>query len=96
MKKNILIAITFFAMVVSVCCVYTQYRTIRRQKAELVKYKAVIKDYVNYYNAAEDLLESIDADIDIRSGTYMCGDIGANYIFSVSKINDSVRVKPSN
>ena len=95
MKKDILIAITFFAMVVSVCCIYTQYRTIRRQKAELVKYKAVIKDYVHYYNAAEDLLESIDADIDIRS-TYMCGDIAANYVFAVSKINDSVRVKPSN
>ena len=45
MKKDILIAITLFAMVVSVCCVYTQYRTIRRQKAELVKYKAVIIDY---------------------------------------------------
>ena len=95
MKKNILIAITFFAMVVSVCCVYTQYRTIRRQKAELVKYKAEINNYINYYNAAEDLLESIDADIHIAD-RYMCGDIGADYLFAASKINDSVRVKPSN
>ena len=95
MKKDILIAITLFAMVVSVCCVYIQYRTIRRQKAELVKYKAVINDYVNYYNATEDLLEVMDADINI-SATYMCGELGANYYIAYSKINDSVRAKPSN
>ena len=82
-------------MVVSVCCVYNQRKTIKEQKAEILKYRADINNYINYYNAAEDLLEVMDADINI-SATYMCGELGANYYIAYSKINDSIRVKPSN
>lgn len=99
MKKYILIgriiiAIVFIGMMFAITCVYNQRKTIKEQKAEIVKYKAEINNYINYYNAAEDLLESIDADINI-SDTYMCGDIGADYLYTVSKINDSIRVKAS-
>ena len=99
MKKYILIGriiivIVFVGMMFAITCVIISVKTIKEQKAEIVKYKAEINNYINYYNAAEDLLESIDADINI-SDTYMCGDIGANYIFAVSKINDSIRVKAS-
>lgn len=92
---RITIAIVFIAMIFATTSVYNKCEQVKEQKAEILKYKAEINNYINYYNAAEDLLESIDADINI-SDTYMCGDIGANYIFAVSKINDSIRVKPSN
>lgn len=99
MKKYILIgriiiAIVFVGMMFAITSVYNQRKTIKEQKAEIVKYKAEINNYINYYNAAEDLLESIDSDINI-SDTYMCGNIGADYLYAVSKINDSVRVKSS-
>lgn len=75
--------------------IYFQHKTITEQHSIINKQHSTINDFQSYYNAAEDLLESIDADINI-SDTYMCGDIGANYIFAVSKINDSIRVKTSN
>lgn len=76
------------ALVCAGITIYFQHKTITEQHS-------TINDFRAYYIAAEDLLESIDADINI-SDTYMCGDIGANYIFAVSKINDSIRVKASN
>ncbi len=94
LTARIVIAIVFLGLVFATTCVYNQSKLIKEQKAEILKYKADINDYINYYNAAEDLLESIDADINI-SDTYMCGDIGADYLYSVSKIDDSIRVKPS-
>lgn len=93
--RLIIIAIVFIGMIFAITSVYNQRKTIKEQKAEIVKYKAEINNYINYYNAAEDLLETIDADINI-SDTYMCGDIGADYIFAVSKIDDNIRVKASN
>ena len=75
------------ALVCAGITIYFQHKTITGQHN-------TINDFKAYYNAAEDLLESIDADINI-SDTYMCGNIGANYIFAVSKINDSVRIKSS-
>lgn len=83
--------------VVLVCAgitIYFQHKTITEQHSIINKQHSTINDFKSYYNAAEDLLESIDKDIHI-SNFYMCGDIGANYIFAVSKINDSIRVKPS-
>lgn len=99
MNKDILTArivttIVFIALIFVTTCVYNQRKTIKEQKVEILKYKAKINNYINYYNAAEDLLESIDADINI-SDTYMCGDIGADYFYAVSKINDSIRIKAS-
>lgn len=99
MKKDILMArivttIVFLGLVFATTCVYNQSKLVKEQKAEILKYKAEINNYINYYNAAEDLIESIDADINI-SDSYMCGDIGADYLYAASKINDSVRVKPS-
>lgn len=83
--------------VVLVCAgitIYFQHKTITEQHSIITEQRSTIKDFKAYYNAAEDLLESIDKDIHI-SDFYMCGDIGADYIFAVSKINDSIRVKPS-
>ena len=83
--------------VVLVCAgitIYFQHKTIVEQHSIINKQNSTINDFKSYYNASEDLLESIDSDINI-SDTYMCGDIGANYIFAVSKINDSIRVKTS-
>lgn len=99
MKKDILMArivttIVFLGLVFATTCVYNQSKLVKEQKAEILKYKAEINNYINYYNAAEDLLESIDSDINI-SDTYMCGDIGADYLYAVSKINDSIRIKSS-
>lgn len=83
------------ALVCAGITIYFQHKTIIEQHSVINKQHSTINDFKSYYNAAEDLLESIDADINI-SDTYMCGDIGANYIFAVSKINDSIRVKTSN
>lgn len=83
------------ALVCAGITIYFQHKTIVEQHSIINKQHSTINDFQSYYNAAEDLLESIDSDINI-SDTYMCGDIGANYIFAVSKINDSIRVKTSN
>lgn len=83
--------------VVLVCAgitIYFQHKTINEQHSTINKQDSTINDFKAYYNAAEDLIESIDKDIHI-SNFYMCGDIGANYLYASSKINDSVRVKPS-
>lgn len=68
--------------------IYFQHKTITEQHS-------TINDFRAYYNAVEDLLDTIDADVNITD-TYMCGDIGANYYKSVIKITDCNRVKPSN
>ena len=84
-------------LVVLVCAgitIYFQHKTITEQHSIINEQRSTINDFKSYYNAAEDLLESIDKDIHI-SNFYMCGDIGANYLYASSKINDSVRVKPS-
>lgn len=82
------------ALVCAGITIYFQHKTITEQHSIINKQHSTINDFKSYYNASEDLLESIDSDINI-SDTYMCGDIGANYIFAVSKINDSIRVKAS-
>lgn len=82
--------------VVLVCAgitIYFQHKTITEQHSTINEQRSTINDFKAYYNAAEDLLESIDKDIHIDF--YMCGDIGADYLYSASKINDSIRVKPS-
>lgn len=94
LTARIVIAIVFLGLVYAIICVYNQSKLVKQQQAEIIKYKAEINNYINYYNAAEDLLESIDNDIHI-SDTYMYGDIGADYLYASSKINDSIRVKPS-
>lgn len=77
----------FVVLVCAGITIYFQHKTITEQHS-------TINDFRAYYNAAEDLLESIDADINI-SDTYMCGDIGADYLYASSKIDDSIRVKQS-
>lgn len=77
--------------VVLVCAgitIYFQHKTITEQHS-------TINDFSAYYNAVEDLLDTIDNDVNITD-TYMCGDIGDNYYNSVIKILDCNRVRPSN
>ena len=76
------------ALVCAGITIYFQHKTITEQHS-------TINDFRAYYIAAEDLLDTIDADVNITD-TYMCGDIGAKYYESVSKITDCNRVKPSN
>ncbi len=93
--KNIFLAIVSIVLVCSVIINVVQYKTIKSQNETIKEQCETIDNFKKYYNAAEDLLESIDKDINIAD-LYMCGDIPANYIMAVSKINDSVRVKASN
>lgn len=94
MKKNIILTIVSLVLVCSAIINVVQSKTINSQHETIKEQCETIDNFKKYYNAAEDLLESIDADINI-SDTYMCGDIGADYLYSVSKIDDSIRVKPS-
>lgn len=81
------------ALVCAGITIYFQHKTINEQHSTINKQDSTINDFKAYYNAAEDLLESIDKDVHIDF--YMCGDIGADYLYSASKIDDSIRVKPS-
>ena len=77
--------------VVLVCAgitIYFQHCTINKQRD-------TINDFRAYYNAVEDLLDTIDYDLNITD-TYMCGDVGYNYYKSVITITDCNRVKPYN
>ena len=77
--------------VILVCAgitIYFQHKTITKQYD-------TINDFRAYYNAVEDLLDTIDKDVNITD-TYMCGDVGYNYYQAVIKITDCNRVKPSN
>ena len=77
--------------VILVCAgitIYFQHKTITKQYD-------TINDFRAYYNAVEDLLDTIDNDVNITD-TYMCGDVGYNYYQAVIKITDCNRVKPSN
>nr|DAQ92244.1 MAG TPA: Protein of unknown function (DUF3139) [Crassvirales sp.] len=93
MKKNIISIIMCLVLVCAGITIYFQHKTITEQHGIINKQRSTINDFKAYYNAAEDLIESIDKDIDITF--YMCGDIGADYLYSASKIDDSIRVKPS-
>ena len=84
----------WIALVCAGITIYFQHKTIIEQHSTINEQHNTINDFKAYYNAAEDLLESIDADINI-SDTYMCGNIGADYLYAVSKINDSIRIKSS-
>lgn len=75
--------------------IYFQHKTITEQHTIINEQRSTINNFRAYYNAVEDLLDTIDADVNITD-TYMCGDIGANYYKSVIKITDCNRVKPSN
>lgn len=93
MKKNIISIIMCVVLVCAGITIYFQHKTITEQHTIINEQRSTINDFKAYYNAAEDLLESIDNDINI-SDTYMCGDIGADYLYASSKIDDSIRVKP--
>ena len=75
-------------LVCSGITIYFQHKTITKQYD-------TINDFRAYYNAVEDLLDTIDKDVNITD-TYMYGDIGYNYYQAVIKITDCNRVKPSN
>lgn len=96
--KNIFLAIVSIVLVCSAIINVVQYKTIKSQHETIKEQCETIDDYKDYYNAAEDLLESIDADMHI-SDTHMCGDIPANYIAARGKLNSKdfkvVNVQPS-
>lgn len=94
MKKNIILTIVALVLVCSAIINVVQYKTIKSQNETIKEQCETIDNFKKYYNAAEDLLESIDKDINIAD-LYMCGDIGVDYLIASSKIDDSVRVKPS-
>lgn len=87
MKKNIILIIMLVVLVCAGITIYFQYKTITEQHS-------TINDFKAYYNAVEDLLDTIDNDVNITD-TYMCGNVGYNYYKSVIKITDCNRVKPS-
>lgn len=94
MKKNIILVLLILTLICSGIIICFQSKTINEQKSTINEQYNTLNNFKAYYNAAEDLLDVINADINI-SDTYMCGDIGADYLYSVSKIDDSIRVKPS-
>ena len=88
MKKNIISIILFVLLVCAGITIYFQHKTITEQHS-------TINDFRAYYNAVEDLLDTIDNDVNITD-TYMCGDVGYNYYQAVIKITDCNRIKTSN
>ena len=77
--------------VVLVCAgitIYFQHKTINKQHS-------TINDFRAYYNAVEDLLDTIDKDVN-NTDTYMCGNVGYNYYQAVIKITDCNRFKTFN
>lgn len=87
MKKNIILVPLILTLICSGIIIHFQSKTIKEQKS-------TINDFRAYYNAVEDLLDTIDNDVNITD-TYMCGDVGYNYYQAVIKITDCNRVKPS-
>lgn len=85
MKKNIILITTIIALIFSAIVNVFQYKTIIEERKTIIEERKTINNYKNYYNAAEDLLNSINNDIKIED-TYMCGEIGANYYIAVSKL----------
>ena len=83
MKKNIILAIVSIVLVCSVIINVVQYKTIKSQHETIKEQCETIDDYKHYYNAAEDLLMSIENGNGLGpTGINMCGDIPANYIMA--------------
>lgn len=100
MKKNIILAIVSIVLVCSVIINVVQYKTIKSQHETIREQCETIDDYKYYYNAAEDLLNSIENGIGyLGGGINMCGDIPANYIAACAKLNSKdvkvTKVQPS-
>ena len=88
MKKNIILAIVSIVFVCSVIINVVQYKTIKSQHETIREQCETIDDYKYYYNAAEDLLNSIENGIGyLGGGINMCGDIPANYLMARAKLN---------
>ena len=87
MKKNIILIIMSVILVCAGITIYFQHKTITKQYD-------TINDFRADQNAVEDLLDTIDKDVNITD-TYMCGDVGYNYYQAVIKITDCNRVKTS-
>lgn len=101
MKKNIILAIVSIVLVCSVIINVVQYKTIKSQHETIREQCETIDDYKYYYNAAEDLLTSIQDSSGIGrvgpTGINMCGDIPANYIAARGKLNSKgnvIKVQP--
>ena len=83
MKKNIILTIVSLVLVCSAIINVVQYKTIKSQHETIKEQCETIDDYKDYYNAAEDLLKSIEDGIGVGpTGINMCGDIPANYIMA--------------
>lgn len=103
MKKNIILTIVSLVLVCSAIINVVQYKTIKSQHETIKEQCETIDDYKDYYNAAEDLLKSIEDEDGIGrvgpTGINMCGDIPANYIAARGKLNSKdvkvIKVQPS-
>lgn len=99
MKKNIILTIVSLVLVCSAIINVVQYKTIKSQHETIKEQCETIDDYKDYYNAAEDLLTSIEDGIGLVGGINMCGDIPANYIAACGKLNSKdvkvTKVQPS-
>ena len=100
--KNIFLAIVSIVLVCSVIINVVQYKTIKSQHETIREQCETIDDYKYYYNAAEDLLTSIQDSNGIGrvgpTGINMCGDIPANYIAARWKLHSKgevTKVQPS-
>lgn len=78
------------------------FKTIKSQHETIKEQCETIDDYKYYYNAAEDLLTSIQDSNGIGrvgpTGINMCGDIPANYIAARWKLHSKgevTKVQPS-
>lgn len=81
--KNVFLAIVSIVLVCSVIINVVQYKTIKSQHETIKEQCETIDDYKHYYNAAEDLLMSIENGNGLGpTGINMCGDIPANYIMA--------------
>ena len=99
--KNIFLVIVSIVFVCSVIINVVQYKTIKSQHETIREQCETIDDYKYYYNAAEDLLTSIQDSSGIGrvgpTGINMCGDIPANYIAARGKLNSKgnvIKVQP--
>lgn len=88
MMKNIILTIVALVLVCSAIINVVQYKTIKSQHETIKEQCETIVYYKDYYNAAEDLLTSIEDGNGLGpTGINMCGDIPANYLVARSKLN---------
>lgn len=88
MIKNIILAIVSIVLVCSAIINVVQYKTIKSQHETIKEQCETIVDYKDYYNAAEDLLTSIEelGPECINAG----GSVPSNYLVARWKLSDRI------